>query len=232
MTRRNISRNFRRRILATISSLFRRRWAAPSRVSRRGRLLARIREMADELGDAMAQTATRTVARAARNTHLLTLGAPEFLEPRKVMAGVSYNVQPGVLAVWVDTAAEQMTVTSPTGTGDVVVTSSVDSTIFNSYTASPGSITRPTELMIYEENTFATDTITLAATQSTTSAGNKKNAGGTGYRQSPTVDLSLAYDDTRATYGTAAAAQAYLAPIAVTGTYTGIICSGTTTKSE
>jgi len=235
MSRRSLFSNrsaLSRRVMNMMSSLFRRRWAAPSRVSRRGRLLSRIREMADNFGDVMAQTATRTVTRAARNTHMLTLGAPEFLETRKVMAGFSYNVEPGVLAVWVDTAAEQMTVTSPTGTGDIVVTSDLDGTIFNSYLFSPGSVTRPTELMIYEENTFANDTITLAATQSTTSAGNKKNAGGTGYRQSPTVDLSLAYDDTRATYGQAATAQAYLAPIAVTGTYTGIASGDVLTLSQ
>ena len=76
MSRRSLFSNrsvLSRRVMNMMSSLFRRRWAAPSRMSRRGRLLSRIREMADNFGDVMAQTATRTVARVARDTHTLSL---------------------------------------------------------------------------------------------------------------------------------------------------------------
>jgi hypothetical protein len=80
MTRRNISLNFRRRILATISSLFQRRRVAPVRSTRRSRWSQRIREFSEQVRTATAAS-TKLV-----NSHLLTLGAPEFLEQRKVMA--------------------------------------------------------------------------------------------------------------------------------------------------
>lgn len=97
MTRRNISLNFRRRILATISSLFQRRWVAPVRSTRRSRWSQRVREFSEQLRTATAAS-TKLV-----NSHLLTLGAPEFLETRKVMAvnAVSAGTE---LWVWMDAA--------------------------------------------------------------------------------------------------------------------------------
>jgi len=85
MSRRNISLNFRRRILATISSLFQRRWVAPIRSTRRSRWSQRIREFSDRLRAATAKS-TKLV-----NTHLLTLTPSEFLE-RRALTTIDTNL--------------------------------------------------------------------------------------------------------------------------------------------
>ena len=237
MSRRSLFSNrssLSRRVMNMMSSLFRRRWAAPSRVSRRGRLLSRIREMADDLGDVMAQTATRTVARAARNTHLLTLGAPEFLEPRKVMAvysDASFGEETGVLAAWIDQSSEQLDVFSTDGAGRITICSTVggvSTELFDSTRTSPGQTLLPTKVMLYEENFFTSNTITLSATQNTT-ANATLNFGGTGYTSSPTVNLVMQDPavgaNVRATYGVPAVAQSYLTLTAAPGTAT---ATGTT----
>jgi hypothetical protein len=193
MTRRNISLNFRRRILATISSLFQRRWVAPVRSTRRSRWSQRVREFSEQVRTATAAS-TKLV-----NSHLLTLGAPEFLETRKVMAGV--DLVGSNLAVWADTTNEQIEIFAPIS-GMVRV-------VANGTQIFEGS---PTNLVIFDRNLITNgQTITLG----TTVGG--ATFGGSGYTTAPTVNLAFLADGvTRAYYtqegttGTPATALSFL----------------------
>jgi hypothetical protein len=156
MSRRNISLNFRRRILATISSLFQRRWVAPVRSTRRSRWSQRVREFSEQLRTATAAS-TKLV-----NSHLLTLGAPEFLEQRKVMAVQTLTPlgsSTAELYIWMD-SANDMAYVRQTPTGVEISDSSVDfsSLVYNG--------TAPSQIRIFDANGAAgsglSGTLTIA----------------------------------------------------------------------
>ena len=215
MSRRSLFSNrsaLSRRVMNMMSSLFRRRWAAPSRMSRRGRLLSRIREMADNFGDVMAQTATRTVARAARDTHTLSLSQPEFLEGRQMMAAANISSAvgtTGTLAIWLQHAGDTVQIRSPGGPGTLQVSNDSFSTfIYDSSIADKS----PSAVTIYDEASFTSSDYTLGANPATPS-----NFGGFGYTTAPSVTLATSSTGASATFGTVATGAAFLSLNVVTG---------------
>lgn len=216
MTRRSLfsSRHLlSRRVLEMMTSLFRRRFGGPvARHGRRSRLLAevsgRARDVAEDLGRALTQTTARAISHA-RNTQLLTLGAPEFLETRKLMAG--FDVQGSNLAVWADTNNEQIQIFSPV-TGFVRVTQN-GSQIYEGAT--------PTNLIVFDQNK-----LTASYTLGDDAINAPNNYGGSGYTSVPTVDLGFLANGTKAYYTQEGAADQPATGVAFMGITAATVTGG------
>lgn len=165
MSRRSLFSNrnsLSRRVLGMMTSLFRRRWGAPT--------IRRVNRIADRMRDWVGG-ATESAARVV-NSHLLTLSQPEFLEQRSMMA-VTANLTgtSDTLAVWFDDNNDQAyirQVGDSTGLLQISNTPDFGNLIYNSRV--------PSKLYVYDGASLSVNPTPSFA--------------GSGYVDAPTVTVS------------------------------------------